>query len=98
MRRVGVAAGRPGRQCHGAAGPAAGRFIHDQFGRANLRTLQRRVQQWRGIMANKLVYAASEATLQVPDRTAGNGAGGGRPKVLSFSVTAMICQVISART
>ena len=35
----------------------------DRFSRAHLRTLQRRVQQWRGIMANKLVYAASEATL-----------------------------------
>ena len=38
----------------------------DRFSRANLRTLQRRVQQWRGIMANKLVYAASEATLPAP--------------------------------
>ena len=38
----------------------------DRFSRANLRTLQRRVQQWRGIMANKLVYAASEATLPDP--------------------------------
>ena len=27
----------------------------DQFGSAHLRTLQRRVQQWRGIMASKLV-------------------------------------------
>ena len=35
----------------------------DRFSRAHLRTLQRRVQQWRGIMVNKLVYAASEATL-----------------------------------
>ena len=35
----------------------------DRFSRAHLRTLQRRVQQWRGIMANKLVYAASKATL-----------------------------------
>lgn len=35
----------------------------DRFSRANRRTLQRRVQQWRGIMADKLVYAASEATL-----------------------------------
>ena len=35
----------------------------DRFSRAHLRTLQRRVQQWRGIMANQLVYAASEATL-----------------------------------
>ena len=40
----------------------------DRFSRANLRTLQRRVQQWRGIMANKLIYAASEATLRAqPD-------------------------------
>ncbi len=27
----------------------------DRFSRAHLRTLQRRVQQWRGIMAKKLV-------------------------------------------
>ena len=33
----------------------------DRFSRANLRTLQRRVQQWRGIMADKLVYAASKS-------------------------------------
>ena len=38
----------------------------DRFSRAHLRALQRRVQQWRGIMANKLVYAASEATLPDP--------------------------------
>ena len=38
----------------------------DRFGRANLRTLQRRVQQWRGIMASKLVYAPSETTLPGP--------------------------------
>ena len=38
----------------------------DLFSRANLRTLQRRVQQWRGIMANKLVYAASETVLSDP--------------------------------
>ena len=35
----------------------------DRFGRANLRTLQRRVQEGRGIMANKLIHATSEATL-----------------------------------
>ena len=35
----------------------------DRFSRANLRTLQRRAQQWQGIMACKLVYATSEATL-----------------------------------
>ena len=39
----------------------------DRFSRAHLRTLQRRVQQWRGIMADKLVYAASAATLPDPD-------------------------------
>ena len=38
----------------------------DRFSRAHLRTLQRRVQQWRGIMADKLVYAASGATLPDP--------------------------------
>ena len=30
----------------------------DRFTDAQLRTLQRRVQQWRGIMAKNLVYAA----------------------------------------
>ena len=39
----------------------------DRFSRAHLRTLQRRVQQWRGITVNKLVYAAFEATLPDPD-------------------------------
>ena len=34
----------------------------DRFSRAHLRTLQ----QWRGIMADNLVYAASEATLPDP--------------------------------
>ena len=38
----------------------------DRFSRAHLRTLQRRVQQWRGIMADQLVYAASGATLPDP--------------------------------
>ena len=32
----------------------------DRFSRAHLRTLQRRVQKWRGIMASKLVYAAPD--------------------------------------
>lgn len=31
----------------------------ERFSRAHLRTLQRRVQKWRGIMASKLVYAGS---------------------------------------
>ncbi len=41
----------------------------NRFIRAHLRTLQRRVQQWRGIMADKLVYAASGTKLPVPDGT-----------------------------
>ena len=39
----------------------------DRFSRAQLRTLQRRVQQWRGIMAEKLVYAtAGEPMAELP--------------------------------
>ena len=38
----------------------------ERFSRAHLRTLQRKVQQWRGIMTDKLVYAASGATLPDP--------------------------------
>lgn len=38
-----------------------------RFSRAQLRTLQRRVQQWRGIMAEKLVYAtAGESMAELP--------------------------------
>ena len=33
-----------------------------RFERDHLRTLQRRVQQWRGIMASKLVYPVSSET------------------------------------
>ena len=35
----------------------------DRFSDTHLRTLQRRVQQWRGIMAKKLVYATTDETL-----------------------------------
>ena len=35
----------------------------DRFDRAHLRTLQRRLQQWRGIMASKLVYPVSSETV-----------------------------------
>ena len=51
---------------HASAAALLGRLEEaepNRFSRAHLRTLQRRVQQWRGIMVNKLVYAASEATL-----------------------------------
>ena len=32
----------------------------DRFTRAQLRTMQRRVKDWRGIMAKKLVYAGTD--------------------------------------
>ena len=39
----------------------------DRFSRAHLRTLQRRVQQWRGVMAKKLIYAtAGEPMAELP--------------------------------
>ncbi len=47
------------RALHGRDGsqPGQGGEVAD-----HLRTLQRRVQEWRGIMAHKLVYAASDET------------------------------------
>ena len=56
----------------------------DRFSRANLHTLQRRVQRWRGIMANKLVYAASEATLQDPAGLPEMALAAGGPTCLDF--------------
>jgi hypothetical protein len=34
----------------------------DRFSAAQLRTMQRRVPEWRGIMAKELVYAGAEET------------------------------------
>ncbi len=34
----------------------------DRFADAQLRTMQRRVKEWRGIMAKELVYAGAEET------------------------------------
>ena len=34
----------------------------DRFTEAQLRTMQRRVKEWRGIMAKKLVYATTDET------------------------------------
>ena len=67
MRCAVLVAGRPGRQrgdvallaavsSSGSIQPGSPAYV--ATGERN-----RRVQQWRGIMANKLVYAASEATL-----------------------------------
>ena len=39
----------------------------DRFNRTHLRNLQSRVQQWRGIMAGKLVYSAADTTLSEVD-------------------------------
>ena len=57
----------------------------DRFNRANLRTLQRRVQQWRGVMANKLVYAASGTALSDPVGKLEMAPAGGDPKCWSFN-------------
>ena len=38
----------------------------DRFSRAHLRTLQRRVQQWRSIMSKELVYAAAGEPMAEP--------------------------------
>ena len=38
----------------------------ERFSRAHLRTLQRRVQQWRGIMAKTLVYATAGEPMAEP--------------------------------
>ena len=56
----------------------------DRFSDTRLRTLQRRVQQWRGTMAKKLVYAAvDESVPELPamPELALVGAG---PKVLKL--------------
>ena len=40
----------------------------ERYSRSQLRTLQRRVRQWRGVMANKLVYASTEQSEIVEER------------------------------
>ena len=55
----------------------------DRFSRAHLRTLQRRAQKLRGIMASKLVYAASEATPPDYDGMPEIALAGGGPQVLT---------------
>ena len=41
-----------------------------RFGDAQLRTLQRRVKDWRGVMAKGLIYAASDDPLSEPSEKA----------------------------
>ena len=40
----------------------------DRFTEAQLRTLQRRVKEWRGIMAKELVYAGNAGASPTPGR------------------------------
>ena len=39
----------------------------DRFSEAQLRTMQRRVKEWRGIMAKELVYTGTAETFAEPD-------------------------------
>ena len=43
----------------------------DRYSRSQLRTLQRRVKQWRGVMANELVYASTEQS-EINEERLGN--------------------------
>ncbi len=43
----------------------------DHYSRRQLRTLQRRVRQWRGVMSNKLVYASAEQS-EIDEERLGN--------------------------
>ena len=58
----------------------------ERFSRPHLRTLQRRVQQWRGIMAKKLVYTTAGEPMAELRCNAGISAGLGvdRSQVLKF--------------
>ena len=56
----------------------------DRFSDTHLRTLQRRVQQWRGIMAKELVYAVvDEPVPELPPMPELALVGAG-PQVLKF--------------
>ena len=39
----------------------------DRFSEAQLRAMQRRVKEWRGIMAKELVYAGTAETFAEPN-------------------------------
>ena len=52
----------------------------DRFSRANVRALQRRVQKWRGIMANQMAHAAYEAPLPDPARLPERALAGTDPR------------------
>ena len=52
----------------------------DRFSRAHPRTLQRKVQQWRGIMAKKLVYATAGEPIAEPPAMPELALVGGNPR------------------
>ena len=52
----------------------------ERFSRAHLRTLQRRVQQWRGIMSKELVYAAAGEPMAEPSAMPELALAGADPK------------------
>ena len=56
----------------------------DRFSDTHLRTLQRRVQQWRGIMARELVYAVVDDPVPELPATPELALVGAGPQVLKF--------------
>ena len=59
----------------------------DRFSESQLRTMQRRVKEWRGIMAKDLVYGSDGAFFPESSgilRNTGTGAGWSGSKVLKF--------------
>ena len=52
----------------------------DRFTEAQLRTMQRRVKEWRGIMAKKLVYAGTGESSTEPSRLPEMALFGAYPK------------------
>ena len=56
----------------------------DRFTRAQLRTRQRRVKDWRGIMAKKLVYAGTDEASAAPSGLPGTGVDWSGFQVLKF--------------
>ena len=69
----------------------------DRFSRAHLCNLQRRVRQWRGIMASKLGYAASETTLTDHDGMLGIALSVDDPRGLAGKPLAGFCTTPSRR-
>ena len=48
----------------------------DRFSEGQLRTMQRRLKEWRGIMAKELVYAGTAAASTAPNGPSGMGLAG----------------------